>query len=123
MTTTHASRGQTTKKRANPSSIIHECRHLPIKSKVALTKTDYQLILESRNPRLLDEKDWPGKGQRVECSKDEQITPEEISHFGSSLYMTVEKVRCRQIVVARQRIPCTCDWMSSDAFAEVDHLH
>ena len=71
------------------------------------------------------ELNWSGKengGQHVEFAKREELPLEAISKIGMSLTATVDKVRCRRIMLARKTMTCGRRLSIQDALVEVEHL-
>lgn len=68
------------------------------------------------------ELNWSGKGQHVTFAIQEKIPLSHISHLGSSLSATVDKVLCRRVALARKTMRCDRRWTVADALQEVYHL-
>jgi serine/threonine protein kinase len=72
-----------------------------------------------------EELNWSGKsngGQHVEFERGEQLPFQIINTIGMSLTATVDKVRCRRIMLARKSMTCGRRLSVQDALTEVEHL-
>lgn len=92
---------------------------------LAKISKDYRSHLEKRGLLTAPEVEinWSGKGQHVEFSSTEEVPLQVLSHLGSSISATVDKVRCMRIALARKMMRCTRNWKVVDALREVEHLH
>jgi hypothetical protein len=101
--------------------------HNPPASTNTLTKlsNDYRSYLRDKGlmPPPDAEINWSGKGQPVEFSSTEEVPLTVVSHLGSSISATVDKVQCKRIILARKMMRCTRNWKAGDALREVEHLH
>ncbi|KAH7382128.1 kinase-like domain-containing protein [Pyrenochaeta sp. MPI-SDFR-AT-0127] len=68
------------------------------------------------------ELNWSGKGQHVTFPINDAIPLTILSHLGSSINATVEKVICRRIALARKTMRCHSRWTVAEALREVYHL-
>jgi serine/threonine protein kinase len=68
------------------------------------------------------EVNWSGKGQHVTFLPKDSVPLTVLSHLGSSLTATVDKVLCRRIALARKTMKCSRQWTIADALREVYHL-
>ncbi|CAI9630146.1 unnamed protein product [Alternaria burnsii] len=68
------------------------------------------------------ELNWSGKGQHVTFSATDVIPLSHISHLGSSMSASVDKVLCRRVALARKTMRCDRRWTVTDALQEVYHL-
>ncbi|CAN9479714.1 unnamed protein product [Alternaria alternata] len=68
------------------------------------------------------ELNWSGKGQHVTFSATDVIPLSHISHLGSSMSASVDKVLCRRVALARKTMKCDRRWTVTDALQEVYHL-
>jgi serine/threonine protein kinase len=68
------------------------------------------------------ELNWSGKGQHVTFSAKDVIPLSHISHLGSSMSASVDKVLCRRVALARKTMKCDRRWTVTDALQEVYHL-
>ena len=68
------------------------------------------------------ELNWSGKGQHVAFMPQDIVPLLVLSHLGSSLTATVQKVLCRRIALARKTMRCSRQWKVADALREVYHL-
>jgi serine/threonine protein kinase len=86
---------------------------------------DYRSCLRDNGlmPPPGSEINWSGKGQHVEFSSTEEIPIQVLSHLGSSISATVDKVQCKRIILARKMMRCTKNWKAVHALREVEHLH
>jgi hypothetical protein len=74
---------------------------------------------------LDQELNWSGKangGQHVEFAKGEELPFKVLGTIGASLTATVDKIRCRRILLARKTMLCGRRISLHDALAEVEHL-
>jgi serine/threonine protein kinase len=90
-------------------------------------KTEYMKAIRTRGLVLpLDQElNWSGKtdgGQHVEFAKGEELPFKVLGTIGASLTATVDKVRCRRILLARKTMLCGRRIPLQDALAEVEHL-
>ncbi|TVY19176.1 Calcium/calmodulin-dependent protein kinase I [Lachnellula arida] len=72
-----------------------------------------------------EELNWSGKsngGQHVEFEQGTEVPLQVLGPIGMSLTATVDKVRCRRILLARKTMKCGRRFSLQDAFAEVEHL-
>jgi len=68
---------------------------------------------------------WSGKangGQHVEFAEGEELPFKVLGTIGANLTATVDKVRCRRILLARKTMLCGRRISLHDALAEVEHL-
>ncbi|KAJ4368762.1 hypothetical protein N0V83_005844 [Neocucurbitaria cava] len=86
--------------------------------------TDYYASLHQQNiiQPFDKELNWSGKGQHVTFKPQEPVPLPVLSHLGSSMMATVEKVLCRRIALARKTMRCSRKWTVADALREVYHL-
>jgi serine/threonine protein kinase len=91
----------------------------------AKISNDYHSYLMEKGlmPPLDEEINWSGKGQHVEFSSTEDVPVQVLSHLGSSISATVDKVQCKRIILARKMMRCSRNWKVADALREVEHLH
>jgi serine/threonine protein kinase len=68
------------------------------------------------------ELNWSGNGQHVTFSATDVIPLSHISHLGSSMSASVDKVLCRRVALARKTMRCDRRWTVTDALQEVYHL-
>jgi hypothetical protein len=90
-------------------------------------KTEYMKAIQARGLVLpLDQElNWSGKangGQHVEFAKGEELPFKVLGTIGASLTATVDKIRCRRILLARKTMLCGRRISLHDALAEVEHL-
>jgi hypothetical protein len=74
---------------------------------------------------LDQELNWSGKengGQHVEFAKGEELPFQVLGPIGASLTATVDKVRCRRILLARKTMICGRRLSVEEALVEVEHL-
>lgn len=85
---------------------------------------DYYLGLHKREiiQPFDKELNWSGKGQHVTYSATDVIPLSHISHLGSSMSASVDKVLCRRVALARKTMRCDRRWTVADALQEVYHL-
>ncbi|TVY57582.1 putative leucine-rich repeat receptor-like serine/threonine-protein kinase, partial [Lachnellula cervina] len=88
-----------------------------------------EYIREARSRGLIlspdEELNWSGKsngGQHVEFALGTEVPLQVLGPIGMSLTATVDKVRCRRILLARKTMKCGRRFSLQDAFAEVEHL-
>jgi hypothetical protein len=71
------------------------------------------------------ELNWSGKsngGQHVEYARGEELPFQVLGTIGMSLTATVEKIRCRRILLARKTMVCGKRLTLHNALIEVQHL-
>ncbi|KAB2099834.1 hypothetical protein AG0111_0g11992 [Alternaria gaisen] len=85
---------------------------------------DYYSSLRKREIIQPFEKElnWSGKGQHVTFSAKDEVPLLHISHLGSSMSASVDKVLCRRVALARKTMRCDRKWTVADALQEVYHL-
>jgi hypothetical protein len=89
--------------------------------------TEYMKAIKDRGLALpLDQElNWSGKangGQHVEFAEGEELPFKVLGTIGANLTATVDKVRCRRILLARKTMLCGRRISLHDALAEVEHL-
>lgn len=89
--------------------------------------SEYMTAIHARGLALpLDQElNWSGKangGQHIEFAKGEELPFKVLGTIGASLTATVDKVRCRRILLARKTMLCCRRIPLQDALAEVEHL-
>jgi hypothetical protein len=89
--------------------------------------SEYMKAIQARGLALpLDQElNWSGKangGQHVEFAKGEELPFKALGTIGASLTATVDKVRCRRILLARKTMLCGRRISLHDALGEVEHL-
>ncbi|CAN9465284.1 unnamed protein product [Alternaria alternata] len=90
---------------------------------VQLHKDYYSRLREREIIQPFDkELNWSGKGQHVTFSDTDVIPLSHISHLGSSMSASVDKVLCRRVALARKTMRCNRRWTVGDALREVYHL-
>lgn len=90
---------------------------------VQLHKDYYYRLREREIIQPFDrELNWSGKGQHVTFSDTDVIPLSHISHLGSSMSASVDKVLCRRVALARKTMRCNRRWTVGDALREVYHL-
>ena len=85
---------------------------------------DYYSTLHKREiiQPFYKELNWSGKGQHVTFSATDVIPLSHMSHLGSSMSASVDKVLCRRVALARKTMRCNSRWTVADALQEVSHL-
>ncbi|RYO21728.1 hypothetical protein AA0111_g9589 [Alternaria arborescens] len=90
---------------------------------IQLHKDFYSRLREREIIQPFDkELNWSGKGQHVTFSATDVIPLSHISHLGSSMCASVDKVLCRRVALARKTMRCDRRWTVTDALQEVYHL-
>ncbi|KAF2005055.1 kinase-like protein [Amniculicola lignicola CBS 123094] len=86
---------------------------------------DYRQYLENNNILLPQDKEinWSGKGQHLTFVPQEVVPLKVISHLGSSRTATVDKVKCKRIILAKKTMRCSRVFSITDGLREVEHLH
>ncbi|KAL2074586.1 hypothetical protein VTL71DRAFT_8364 [Oculimacula yallundae] len=90
-------------------------------------QSEYLLAVKSKGLILPvdQELNWSGKiggGQHVEYSRGEELPFQALGLIGMSLTATVDKVRCKRILLARKTMTCGRRLTIDEALSEVEHL-
>lgn len=108
-------------------SFLFESSHITEERRVLLLPSAYVQAVTNRGlflpPDL--ELNWSRRengGQHVEFAKREELSLKIISKIGMGLTATVDKVRCRHIILARKTMTCGRRLSIQDALLEVEHL-
>ncbi|KAH7360553.1 kinase-like domain-containing protein [Rhexocercosporidium sp. MPI-PUGE-AT-0058] len=94
---------------------------------VSSPSSQYMLAAQSKGLILpLDQElNWSGKsggGQHVEFARGEELPFQVLGLVGSSLTATVDKVKCKRILLARKTMTCGRKLSIDEALSEVEHL-
>ncbi|PVH86814.1 kinase-like protein [Cadophora sp. DSE1049] len=89
--------------------------------------SEYMIAAQSKGLILpLDQElNWSGKsggGQHVEFARGEELPFQVLGLLGMSLTATVDKVKCKRILLARKTMTCDRRLSIDEALSEVEHL-